>query len=78
MRMRYFYKGAEIYRLRLIKIKYARTINSKMSCQNGPGSKFGKINRSVTVIIGAQWGDEGKGKIVDKLCQDMDIVCRCQ
>jgi adenylosuccinate synthase len=29
-----------------------------------------------TVIVGAQWGDEGKGKIVDLLARDMDLVCR--
>src|SRR5207247_7574921 len=29
-----------------------------------------------TVIVGAQWGDEGKGKIVDLLAQDSDLVCR--
>lgn len=28
------------------------------------------------IIIGIQWGDEGKGKIVDKLCKDYDFVCR--
>lgn len=32
----------------------------------------------VTVVLGAQWGDEGKGKVVDLLAQDADIVCRCQ
>jgi len=32
----------------------------------------------VAVILGAQWGDEGKGKIVDLLCQGADVVCRCQ
>jgi adenylosuccinate synthase len=31
-----------------------------------------------TVIVGAQWGDEGKGKIVDLLAQSSDIVCRYQ
>jgi adenylosuccinate synthase len=31
-----------------------------------------------TVIVGAQWGDEGKGKIVDLLAIDSDIVCRYQ
>jgi len=30
------------------------------------------------VIVGAQWGDEGKGKIVDLLAQGSDIVCRYQ
>ena len=27
-------------------------------------------------VLGAQWGDEGKGKIVDVLARDMDIVAR--
>jgi adenylosuccinate synthase len=31
-----------------------------------------------TVIVGAQWGDEGKGKIVDLLAQHADVVCRYQ
>jgi adenylosuccinate synthase len=30
------------------------------------------------VIVGAQWGDEGKGKIVDLLAQHVDVVCRYQ
>lgn len=29
-----------------------------------------------TVILGAQWGDEGKGKIVDLLACEADVVCR--
>uniref|UniRef100_A0A3B4CTF0 Adenylosuccinate synthetase isozyme 1 n=1 Tax=Pygocentrus nattereri TaxID=42514 RepID=A0A3B4CTF0_PYGNA len=35
------------------------------------------MNR-VTVVLGAQWGDEGKGKVVDLLATESDIVCRCQ
>jgi adenylosuccinate synthase len=31
-----------------------------------------------TVIVGLQWGDEGKGKIVDLLAQESDLVCRYQ
>ena len=31
-----------------------------------------------TVVVGAQWGDEGKGKIVDLLAQEADLVCRYQ
>jgi adenylosuccinate synthase len=31
-----------------------------------------------TVVVGAQWGDEGKGKIVDLLAQRSDVVCRYQ
>jgi adenylosuccinate synthase len=30
------------------------------------------------VIVGIQWGDEGKGKIVDNLAQKYDMVCRSQ
>lgn len=33
---------------------------------------------SVQIIVGAQWGDEGKGKIVDHLSEDVDIVARYQ
>jgi adenylosuccinate synthase len=31
-----------------------------------------------TVIVGAQWGDEGKGKIIDVLTADVDVVVRYQ
>lgn len=30
------------------------------------------------IIVGAQWGDEGKGKIVDMLAENVDIVARYQ
>ena len=30
------------------------------------------------LIVGIQWGDEGKGKIVDRLAQEYDMVCRSQ
>ena len=33
---------------------------------------------SVKIVVGAQWGDEGKGKIVDLLSDSMDIVARYQ
>ncbi|KAI8066685.1 adenylsuccinate synthetase [Gongronella butleri] len=32
----------------------------------------------VTVVLGAVWGDEGKGKLSDILCADADICARCQ
>ncbi len=32
----------------------------------------------VTVVVGAQWGDEGKGKIVDLLSESADVVARYQ
>jgi adenylosuccinate synthase len=33
---------------------------------------------SATVVIGGQWGDEGKGKIVDALSARHDVVVRYQ
>ncbi|MCB9549194.1 MAG: adenylosuccinate synthase [Myxococcales bacterium] len=33
---------------------------------------------AVTVVVGAQWGDEGKGRIVDWLAQQADLVIRFQ
>jgi len=35
------------------------------------------MDRNVA-IIGTQWGDEGKGKIVDLLCESFDLVARYQ
>ena len=32
----------------------------------------------VTAVVGANWGDEGKGKITDMLAQDSDIIIRFQ
>ena len=31
-----------------------------------------------TVVVGLQWGDEGKGKIIDLLAKDSDIIVRFQ
>lgn len=50
---------------------------------NGNGSPATRpprppVGNKVTVVLGAQWGDEGKGKVVDLLAQDADMVCRCQ
>ncbi|XP_061699039.1 adenylosuccinate synthetase isozyme 1 isoform X2 [Syngnathoides biaculeatus] len=36
------------------------------------------VENRVTVVLGAQWGDEGKGKVVDLLATEADVVCRCQ
>ena len=35
------------------------------------------MNTSI-VVLGTQWGDEGKGKIVDLLSRDADAVVRFQ
>jgi len=38
----------------------------------------GASSNRVTVVLGAQWGDEGKGKVVDLLAEHMEVICRCQ
>lgn len=32
----------------------------------------------VTVVVGGQWGDEGKGKIVDILSEKSEVIARYQ
>lgn len=39
---------------------------------------LGEVIMSIDVIVGCQWGDEGKGKIVDLLSKSADIVARYQ
>jgi len=33
---------------------------------------------TVTAVVGAQWGDEGKGRVIDYLAQEADVVIRFQ
>ena len=52
-----------------------------LSATNGSPRKRPRIvpaESKAIVILGAQWGDEGKGKVVDMLAETVDIVCRCQ
>ena len=35
-----------------------------------------QIEMSNTILVGAQWGDEGKGKIIDFMTEQADIVVR--
>jgi len=43
--------------------------NQATQCKTGLKSRF-------TVILGSQWGDEGKGKLVDILAKDYDVCAR--
>ncbi|KAL9229358.1 hypothetical protein vseg_004834 [Gypsophila vaccaria] len=40
-------------------------------------SRIGGLSQ-VSGVLGCQWGDEGKGKLVDILAQHFDVVARCQ
>ena len=37
-----------------------------------------RTNKMVKAIVGANWGDEGKGKITDMMAQEADIIIRFQ
>ena len=43
-------------------------------CRPNINDNLGKVS----VVLGAQWGDEGKGKVVDLLASNADVVCRYQ
>ena len=45
-------------------------------CYNSPRVFFRKMGN--VIVLGAQWGDEGKGKVVDLLAERFDIVARYQ
>src|SRR5712691_4670555 len=57
-------------------------------CSSALPSAFGRMHREIfclfripmanTILIGAQWGDEGKGKIIDVLTAKADVVVRSQ
>lgn len=36
------------------------------------------MNAQITAVLGSQWGDEGKGKLVDILAGSAEVCCRCQ
>ena len=41
--------------------------------------KFNKLYmKKVDVVLGLQWGDEGKGKVVDVLTPNYDVIARFQ
>src|SRR5438045_8551476 len=40
-------------------------------------SSFGFLMKNV-IVLGAQWGDEGKGKVVDLFSEKFDVVARYQ
>ncbi|KAM9708653.1 adenylosuccinate synthetase isozyme 1 [Menidia menidia] len=52
--------------------------NTSQSAAAGQKRLRNDAGNKVTVVLGAQWGDEGKGKVVDLLATEADMVCRCQ
>lgn len=48
----------------------------RLRCSANAASE--KLTEQVVVVLGTQWGDEGKGKLVDILAQQYDVVARAQ
>ena len=42
------------------------------------GGGLDGADNKVTVVLGSQWGDEGKGKLVDLISKHVQVVARCQ
>jgi len=42
------------------------------------GTQGNQLTRKNRIVVGCQWGDEGKGKVVDLLSREADIVARFQ
>ncbi|GAV57282.1 Adenylsucc_synt domain-containing protein [Cephalotus follicularis] len=54
--------------------------SSSLATEPAPSRGLSRIESlsQVSGVLGSQWGDEGKGKLVDILAQHFDIVARCQ
>lgn len=50
---------------------------SVQSAEQKVEDHWSRLNQ-VCAVLGSQWGDEGKGKLVDILAQRYDVVARCQ
>ncbi|KAM1031191.1 hypothetical protein FF1_034967 [Malus domestica] len=61
-------------------VKQSIATPSPLSVDSAPNQGLNRIESltQVSGVLGCQWGDEGKGKLVDILAQHFDIVARCQ
>lgn len=50
---------------------------TKLTAADSPAGRIESLSQ-VSGVLGCQWGDEGKGKLVDILAQHFEIVARCQ
>lgn len=55
----------------------AQTVSAPQAEIEKAADEFGNLTQ-VAAVLGTQWGDEGKGKLVDILAQRYDVVARCQ
>jgi len=50
----------------------------RLAFRVGTGTGGARLNDGNKVVLGLQWGDEGKGKVIDALSGGFDLVVRCQ
>ena len=62
----------------VVLIGYEANMSSNKNSNTGLKRSRNDTGNKVSVVLGAQWGDEGKGKVVDLLATESDIICRCQ
>lgn len=56
-----------------------RQIASRVAADSAPPvTEQVGLDAQVAVVLGTQWGDEGKGKLVDILAQQYEVVARAQ
>ena len=58
-----------------------RLVGNIYGKQEGGGVKpffVAMAEAQVMMVVGSQWGDEGKGKLVDFLTDKVDVCARCQ
>lgn len=57
-----------------------KAVTSSLGVVELKGEELDRIRSlsQVSGVLGCQWGDEGKGKLVDILAKHFDIVARCQ
>src|SRR5579862_7137706 len=60
----------------LARAKSAETVRTPTSKLGSPTAEG--VTLPATVVVGTQWGDEGKGKLTDLLAKDMRLVVRYQ
>ncbi|CAI0468633.1 unnamed protein product [Linum tenue] len=58
-------------------LKSSPSLSVADSASSDSAARIGSLSQ-VAGVLGCQWGDEGKGKLVDILAQHFDIVARCQ
>ena len=54
----------------------SRAMSSSSSSSSSSVRRLQGWDHSVCAVLGGQWGDEGKGKLVDILARDYDVIAR--